>query len=1801
MLGTCENAAAQTRLKADVYHGKGSSFPADLTSFGTALLFNAMDTTNGFELQSWEASDTLIMLQDIQPGKEGAFPYALTDAMGQLYFSANDGTNGHELWMFNGITAAMVADITNDSTSSWPDNFTEWGTSLYFAASDSAHGSELWQWSAGVVSRLTDIYPDTNDAMPNHLTVFSGKLIFTATDSAHGNEIWQYNGSTASLLMDLYPGASGSYANGFTAYNGELYFSATDGNTGHELWKYDGATVSLVSDIFVGPQSSYPAYLTVYNGNLIFSAQDSISGNEVRKYDGSNLSLVAEVNPGPGHAYPADFVLYDSALFFSANDGLNGFELWKTDAMSTVEPVVDIYKGAVSSCPVNLTPFNGELYFRTSGEEKGTELWSYRPCKLPESPLIIASDTLVCLGTEVHLSIANADSLGGASYWVLYQHSLDSTAIDTSLTGIFSVHPADTAAYYFVRGLGCDVPGVADSIQLRTFPVYTDSIDVSICAGDTFVLDTQLLTLSGMYTAVMEASDSCDSVVVVHLQVNPTLQDTFAVSICEGDSFLVNGLAHTTSGTYTEAHSSVDGCDSIAVYIVTVHPTYADSISIAICSGEQYSLGGQLLDSTGQYTEIFQTVRGCDSLVFLDLMVFPSYQNDTIFVDRCMGQTYTFGSQTLSASGWYSETYSTANGCDSIVTLRLNVWPSYNDTLAVTICEGESYAFGPQLLTLAGVYSQPGQTTHFCDSNQTILLTVLPTYLDTLSVSICQGQSYVFGAQVLTVAGTYNDTLQTLAGCDSTVVLRLSVLPVFLSDTVFVDLCAGETYRLGSQIISTSGWFTEVFQSALSCDSILTAHVKVWPSYDDTVNVTICEGEGYVLGPQALTTSGVYSQLGQTSRSCDSNQTVILTVLPVYHDTLPVSICQGQSYVFGTQSLTLPGNYADTLQTSGGCDSIVTLVLEVKTTFQDVDTVNVCAGEVYNFGSATLSASGDYTAVFTAQNGCDSTVFLHFIVQPLYTQTIIDTICAGESYAFNAQLLTVSGTYTHTMQSATACDSSETLYLTVLPAYNDTLNVTLCAGESYLLGAQLLDTTGTYTAALTTAFGCDSIVTVNLNVLPTYSTAISATICGGESYVLGNQNLSSTGNYSTVFTASNGCDSTVNLSLTVWPTQLGYDTVSICAGEQFVFGSQTLTSTGNYVAVFQNTYGCDSTVQLSLLAHPTYSQGITAVICMGDVYVLGTQTLAAGGTYTEVFQTTAGCDSVVNLSLTVHPTYHDNITASICAGETYQFGSQLLTTPGLYSITFQSANGCDSVVNLNLLQYPTYLHNTQAVICSGESYLFGGVLLTNSGTYQQVLQTVYGCDSTIILALTVHSSYQHTDTVVVCSGQPYAFGSTFLTASGDYTETFTTANGCDSIVQLHFVVNPAYSLTDTVAICFGMSYSFGSTVLNSTGDYVYNFQTANGCDSIVALHLEVNPVYGHFDTLSICMGQQYVFGSQTLTFPGTYVENFYTAKGCDSIVTLSFNVNPVYYAEDTVLLCQGQTYQFGSHTLSTAGSYTQTFSTVHFCDSTIKLEVIHVPTTYDTLFTSICSGETYVFAGLPLTSSGTYYDTLSNAVGCDSIQVLQLVVYPLFNEKVEAKICAGTIYPFGGRVLDSTGIYYATFQSQHGCDSNVTLRLIAKKIDATVNQQGNKMIANNESATYQWYRMESGWVLIAGATEQTLIASLNGVYRLKVTEGFCSNFSDSLHVKTVGIGLLPDENTLRIFPNPSEGRFYLALDHQQGSAELQVYGPSGQVVHQEKFQTGQTYLLNLEHLAEGMYVVQVLYRSTQYIEKLIIH
>ncbi len=186
------------------------------------------------------------------------------------------------------------------------------------------------------------------------------------------------------------------------------------------------------------------------------------------------------------------------------------------------------------------------------------------------------------------------------------------------------------------------------------------------------------------------------------------------------------------------------------------------------------------------------------------------------------------------------------------------------------------------------------------------------------------------------------------------------------------------------------------------------------------------------------------------------------------------------------------------------------------------------------------------------------------------------------------------------------------------------------------------------------------------------------------------------------------------------------------------------------------------------------------------------------------------------------------INTSICSGQSYLFNGVNRTIAGAYRDTFTNYTGCDSIVTLNLTVRSTSTGTINTSICSGQSYLFNGINRTIAGAYRDTFTNYTGCDSIVTLNLTVRSTSTGTINTSICSGQSYLFNGIIRTITGTYLDTFTNSAGCDSIVTLNLTIEALAISTEPISRTVIVSSNIKFAVSTSTIGAVYQWQSDLG-------------------------------------------------------------------------------------------------------------------------------------------------------------------------------------------------------------------------------------------------------------------------------------------------------------------------------------------------------------------------------------
>jgi len=215
------------------------------------------------------------------------------------------------------------------------------------------------------------------------------------------------------------------------------------------------------------------------------------------------------------------------------------------------------------------------------------------------------------------------------------------------------------------------------------------------------------------------------------------------------------------------------------------------------------------------------------------------------------------------------------------------------------------------------------------------------TVRDTVSSSLCKGDTLWLSSGPAFESGVYVDSLLTEGGCDSIVIHRLSILaPVY--ETVRLKACAPDDILFHGKYYTESGVYADTLKGEMGCDSLISLlYVTVNESFFSERFDTLCYGREL----DGHTESGVYVDSLLTVNGCDSVSVLHINVLPkVEIDNGAVHICEGDSLSMNGHVYFDAGLYIDTLRTEGECDTFLITRLIIDSTFalENPKDVKVC-------------------------------------------------------------------------------------------------------------------------------------------------------------------------------------------------------------------------------------------------------------------------------------------------------------------------------------------------------------------------------------------------------------------------------------------------------------------------------------------------------------------------------------------------------------------------------------------------------------------------------------------------------------------------------------------------------------------------------------------------------------------------------------------------------------------------------------------------------------------------------------------
>ena len=332
-------------------------------------------------------------------------------------------------------------------------------------------------------------------------------------------------------------------------------------------------------------------------------------------------------------------------------------------------------------------------------------------------------------------------------------------------------------------------------------------------------------------------------------------------------------------------------------------------------------------------------------------------------------------------------------------------------------------------------------------------------------------------------------------------------------------------------------------------------------------------------------------------------------------------------------------------------------------------------------------------------------------------------------------------------------------------------------------------------------------------------------------------------------------------------------------------------------------------------------------------------------------------------------------------------------------------------------------------IGQGEAPLSVEVMPTTNTTYSVEVTDQAGCTTSRNVLVSVNHPTHTAFTQVVCEGYTWSNNgwSETYTTSGNYTHTYNTAQGCPSTDTLHLTVNYNTNTEYTESACdvFMWNNHGWNQTYTSSGNYTHSYTTAEGCPSTDTLHLTINhnssATYIHTECDSYTWTNNDPGWSQTYTTSGTYSHDYTSAEGCPSTDVLTLTVNYSHPSSVSATECDHYTWYGTSYT--TSGEYTHMLQTTRGCDSLVTLYLTIINSYETTIYDTVCEGTVYSWYGNDYTTPGVYDHTLTSVDGCDSVLTLRLSNFPTVRVTISETHSCKT----GSYILSAAAVNADTF------------------------------------------------------------------------------------------------------------------------------------------------------------------------------
>lgn len=399
---------------------------------------------------------------------------------------------------------------------------------------------------------------------------------------------------------------------------------------------------------------------------------------------------------------------------------------------------------------------------------------------------------------------------------------------------------------------------------------------------------------------------------------------------------------------------------------------------------------------------------------------------------------------------------------------------------------------------------------------ETNFVQISSSQLVEIDTTICSGDTVrIAGMDFYEGNESFSDTI-SLNFCDSITQITVDFYDL---DTTFImpTLCFGDSINVGGTLYNAQNPEDTLRHTDINgCDSVTIIQLSFYEPADSLIQATLCTGQFIVVNGETYDETNRTGQevlIGQGQGGCDSTVTIDLSFGAQNQILIDDQLCPDEEIIVNGNTYNMTNPTGTELLPGATCDTLVTIDLSFYDAAEGTLSGPFCTdyfiilnGTEYNMTNPT----GIEVLPNSSINGCDSTVNINLSFHPIAEGTFIETICEGDSIDIGGVIFNMnnpSGMVTLPGASVHGCDSVINVDLTFVPQDNFTDNIQVCEGDSAFIGGLWYYSSDTVDVNLVSQFGCDSIITTILTVVPCQEPfLISSTdnICGGgmEGYIL---------------------------------------------------------------------------------------------------------------------------------------------------------------------------------------------------------------------------------------------------------------------------------------------------------------------------------------------------------------------------------------------------------------------------------------------------------------------------------------------------------------------------------------------------------------------------------------------------------------------------------------------------------------------------------------------------------------------------